>query len=351
MATHEPELTEPVDLCTPDGRRLNPAAKGWSRTPLHTGNLRGSWGRTKRWDYWAILAGDHAISVTYADVDYLGIADVWWCHLPTGGTGGHAANVPGARGIALPDLPGSAPLTYRSSKLALDLVDDDAGTTITAAWTERDGTPARLEASIDLPPGHESLNVVIPWSDRRFQYTSKHQARPAHGVLDIGGSVVRFGDRAVGGSEGDQPDAWGVLDVGRGRWPYATRWNWGGGAGRSVEGAVVGIQIGAKWTEGTGFTENGVVVDGRLAKIGAELTWTYDWDQPTRPWRVAHPDGSLDLELHPVFDRHSKVQAGVLATEVHQVFGRWTGHLTTDDGTVHHVEAIQGFAEESRSRW
>ena len=51
MATHEQELTEPVDLCTPDGRRLNPEATGFSRTPLHTGNLRGSWGRTKRWDY------------------------------------------------------------------------------------------------------------------------------------------------------------------------------------------------------------------------------------------------------------------------------------------------------------
>ncbi|MEZ5203581.1 MAG: DUF2804 domain-containing protein [Acidimicrobiales bacterium] len=164
----------------------------------------------------------------------------------------------------------------------------------------------------------------------------------------VGGALRRSSGRWVRGRPARRL---GVLDVGRGRWPYATRWNWGGGAGRSVEGAVVGIQIGAKWTEGTGFTENGVVVDGRLAKIGAELTWTYDWDQPTRPWRVAHPDGSLDLELHPVFDRHSKVQAGVLATEVHQVFGRWTGHLTTDDGTVHHVEAIQGFAEESRSRW
>ncbi|HRW42408.1 MAG TPA: DUF2804 family protein, partial [Microthrixaceae bacterium] len=133
--------------------------------------------------------------------------------------------------------------------------------------------------------------------------------------------------------------------------PYRTRWNWGGGAGRSEQGAVVGLQLGAKWTEGTGHTENGVIVDGRLTKIGVELDWTYDWDAPMHPWRVRHPDGSLDLALTPRFDRHSKVEAVVMGTEVHQVFGRWSGHVTTDEGEVHHLSGLQGFAEESRSRW
>jgi hypothetical protein len=343
MATHEREVTQSVDLCTPDGRRLAPSARGWSRVPLHTGNLRGRWGRTKRWDYWAVLADDWAVSITYADVDYLGIAEVWWCDLATGASGGHAATVPGARGIALPDRPGTDPLRYRSPKLSLDLADDPAGTSIAAAWTERGGAPASLDLRVALPEGHESLNVVIPWSDRTFQYTSKHQARPASGTLRVGERTVELG---AAGSE-----AWGVLDVGRGRWPYATRWNWGGGAGRSAEGAVVGLQLGAKWTEGTGATENGVIVDGCLTKIGEELRWTYDWDAPLRPWRVRHPDGSLDLLLTPHHDKHSKVQAVVLATEVHQVFGRWTGHVTTDDGEVHHLAGALGFAEESRSRW
>jgi hypothetical protein len=50
VATHERELTEPVDLCTPDGE-LDPAALGWSRRPLHRANLHGRFGINKRWDY------------------------------------------------------------------------------------------------------------------------------------------------------------------------------------------------------------------------------------------------------------------------------------------------------------
>jgi hypothetical protein len=359
MATHEPEITEPVLLCEADGKRLSPAAKGWSREVLHTANLRGRWGRTKRWDYWAVLAGDWTFAVVYADVDYLGIAEVWWCHLPTGETGGRAANVPGARGIALPDLPGSAPLRYRSKKIEVALTDDADGTTIAAWWKEGDGSRSSLNARIDLPVGHESLNVVIPWSDRQFQYTSKHQARPAHGTLEVGDHVVHFGSSAASAAVDAEvehevhtvDEAWGVLDVGRGRWPYRTQWNWGGGAGRSEEGAVVGVQIGAKWTEGTVFTENGVIVDGTLHKIGEELVWEYDWDRPLEPWHVRHADGSLDLVLTPAYDKHTEVKALVMGTEVHQVFGRWSGHVTTDAGVVHHLDGVDGFAEESRSRW
>jgi hypothetical protein len=343
MATHERELTRPVDLCTPDGRRLSPDARGWSRTPLHTANLRGGWGRTKRWDYWAILTPDLAMAVTYADVDYLGLATVWWCDLRDGRTGGTEPVLPLARGVTLPDRPGSAPLRYRGQGLDLALVDDADGTMLTARWTEH-GTTASLEARVELPAGHESVNVVIPWSERRFQYTSKHQARPAHGTLVVGGETHEFG--------GVRGEAWGVLDVGRGRWPYSTRWNWGGGAGTAADGTtVVGLQLGAKWTEGTGATENGVILDGRVTKLGDELVWDYDWSMPMIPWRVHHHDGSLDLTLAPVHDRHTRLNIGLLATEVHQVFGRWTGHVTGDDGRRVEVAGLLGFAEESRSRW
>jgi hypothetical protein len=342
MTTHERELTEPVDLCTPDGSTLDAAARGWSRRPLHRANLDGSFGRNKRWDYWAVLAGDLVVSAVYSDIDHLGLADVWWADLPTGESGGLGVVGPSDE-FELPERPGTAPLRVARDGLDLQIVNDDGGTRLVAAWTEPDGQPGALDVMVALPDGHESLNVVIPWSDTVFNFTSKHQARPAVGTLTVGGR--RW---PIGGP--DAPEAWGVLDVGRGRWPSEIAWNWGGGAGRSGS-HVVGLQIGAKWTEGTGFTENGVIVDGRLSKIGSELTWDYDWDHPLRPWHVTDPGGQLDIVLTPRFDKQTDVGGGEFGSQVHQVFGTWTGRLVTDDGLALELHDLQGFAEEARQRW
>lgn len=343
MATHEAELTEPVDLCTPDGSALNPAARGWSRRPLHRANLDGCFGVNKRWDYWAVLAGDLVVSAVYSDIDHLGLADVWWVDLVTGETGGRGIVAPAGGGIALPEHPGTAPLQVDRDGLALAIVDDEVGTRLTASWAEPDGRAGHLDVMVEQPEGHESLNVVIPWSDTVFNFTSKHQARPARGELLVG-------ERRWPIDGPDGPEAWGVLDVGRGRWPHEIRWNWGGGAGRS--GAhVVGLQIGAKWTEGTGFTENGVIVDGRLTKLGSELRWEYDWDAPMQPWHVEDPGGQLDIVLTPRFDKHSHMGGGEYGSETHQVFGTWSGRLRTDDGLELALDGLQGFAEEARQRW
>jgi hypothetical protein len=108
--THEPEITAPVDLCTPDGARLHPAARGWSRVPLHRANLDGEFGRNKRWDYWAVLAGDLTISAVYSNVDYIGLADVYWADLTSGEVGGWGIAARGGEGLDLPERPGTAPL-------------------------------------------------------------------------------------------------------------------------------------------------------------------------------------------------------------------------------------------------
>ena len=102
---------------------------------------------------------------------------------------------------------------------------------------------------------------------------------------------------------------------------------------------------------GTGFTENALIVDGRVSKLGGELRWDYSWDDPMEPWHIVDPSGQLDMMLTPRFDKHSEADAGDFGSETHQVFGTWSGRLRTDDGVELEFEGLQGFAEEARQRW
>jgi hypothetical protein len=152
MTTHERELFETVDLCSPDGARLNPQARGWSRTPLHRANLDGEHGRNKRWDYWAILAGDLVISTVYADIDHFGLSDVWWAELPTGRTGGAGVLV-GADAVSLPERCGTEPLRLAHEGYELSITDHPDGTELVAHWREPDGRPGELAVVVGLPAG------------------------------------------------------------------------------------------------------------------------------------------------------------------------------------------------------
>jgi hypothetical protein len=342
--THEHEITHPVDLCDSRGR-LSPAARGWSRHPLHTANLRGPWGRRKRWDYWCVISDEVVVSITYADVDYIGLANVWVLHAATGRQWTAGLMVPGARGISLPDEPCTGTMSARGKAIEVTLEESVGSTRLRATGRTSDGSPIDVDIVVAKPDGHEGLNVVIPWSERRFQYTSKQNTRPATGTVRAGDETWTL-DAAH--------DAWGVLDLGRGIWPYRNRWNWAAGSGRADDGALVGIQMGGKWTVGTGHTENALCIDGRLTKIGEELEWDYSWDDPMCPWRVRTPVGaaaSLDLELVPTFDRHDRTSLGVLSMEVHQCFGTWRGTVVGDDGVERRLGAVRGFAEEARNRW
>lgn len=344
MTTSEREITQPVALCLENGIELNPAARGWSRVPLHIDNLGPYQNRNKRWDYWAVVSRDFTISSVFADIDVLGLADVYWADFASGQSGGQAVVVASDANFSLSPRVGERPLSVEHDGFSLRIHDDDRATWFEISWREVDGRDGELSMRVDKPAGHESLNVVIPWNDEIFNFTSKQQARPAHGFRRVGDDVWRFGDDT--GIE-----AWGVLDVGRGRWPQRIAWNWGGGAGRAGE-HIIGLQFGAKWTEGSGFTENAIVVDGRVSKIGRELELSYDWNSPMEPWTVRDPGGQLEITMHPRFDKYTHTDVSEdLGSEVHQVFGRMSGTLTTDDGVTIEFTDVVGFIEEARQRW
>jgi hypothetical protein len=327
----EPELRDPVALCTPEGR-LNRDAVGWSRRPVHDCALPASWGRRKRWDYWCVTWPGAAMSLTFADVDYLGLADVWFIDLATERTYGRAAIGPLARAVALPDRVGGGSMRVEQRGLQLAVTEEDFGTRLTASYEK---AAFHADVFVERPADHETMSVVIPWSDRRFQCTTKENTRPATGS-------VRWGDTTY------DVDGWGCLDFGRGKWPYRTLWNWGSASGRT-DGHVVGLQLGGKWTAGTGMTENALCIDGRLTKISEELTWTYDRTDWLRPWRIS--GAVVDLIFTPVYDKRSRLELGAASSAVHQCFGHYEGTVTPADGPTITVTDLLGWAEEAQWRW
>ncbi|MBX7160862.1 MAG: DUF2804 domain-containing protein [Acidimicrobiia bacterium] len=341
--THEPEITHPVQQCLPDGR-LNPEAVGWSRHPLHDCNLLGRWGRKKRWEYWCVTTDTHMFSLTFADIDYFGLAAVGFMPDYTEARITEKVGiVPFGLGMAMPPTAGVGALSVRTPGLKVVVNRTESATLLRSTARTVGSHRIEVDLRIETPPGHETLNVLVPWSEHLFQFTSKQNCLPVEGTVVCDGTAYEFGPHN---------SAFGCQDFGRGVWPYRTAWNWASASGRLTDGTVLGITLGGKWTDRTGVTENGIVVDGRLHKLGEDLDWEYDRRDFERPWRIRAPrSGRVDLEFVPFCDRAATLDLGVLSTRVHQCFGRFHGTVVSDDGDEIAVTDLLGWAEEHIARW
>lgn len=337
--THEPEIVTPVKLCTRNGL-LRRASVGWSRRPLHACNVRGHWLRKKRWNYWAVASDRYLFSATVGNLDYIGIVFVYFLDFETKRFVEKTVVTPIGVGCRMPEAV-EAPVHFRDQRMNVLLDDRSSSVRLVVSARRFGGVPLAAEIAVTRPPGHETLNVVIPWSRDRFQFTSKQNTLPASGVVRIGGDEYVF----------EEGKSFAVLDYGRGVWSYDCFWNWGAASGVQ-NGRTVGLNLGGSWTDATGMTENGICVDGRLTKIGDELDFAYENRDYMRPWTIrSHESDAVDLVLVPFFERVAKTDLVIMRSEVHQVFGHYYGSVVAGGGEKLAIDGLVGWVEQHQARW
>lgn len=365
----ERELTVPISLCD-SGGNLNPEAVGWSRRPLHDCNLSGHWPRKKRWDYWCVTADEYLFSVTLSNLDYAGLAFVYFHDFAGGRFIEKTVMKPLGAGCALGRTVGE-PVRFEDRGLRFSIEPDSAvsagpdatpglaaagapapaRTRIKVESADFGGSTLAADLVVEHPAGHETMNVVIPWSRSRFQFTSKHQCLPAEGTVTLGGGGNRAGGAETIEARFPAGSSFACLDFGRGVWPYSSAWNWATFS-TMAEGLPVGVNLGGKWTDGTGYTENAIVAGGRLTKLAEKVIFTYDRKDLMRPWLI-RTDGSdrVDLSFEPFYERIARSDFLVVRSEIHQMIGRFSGTLTTDGGGRIAIDRAVGSAEDHLARW
>lgn len=336
----EPELTKEVNLCDARGN-LNPAAVGWSRKPLHNCNLSGHWLRKKRWNYWCFTSDTHLFSVTLSNVDYLGLPFIYILDFKTGEFAEKTLLIPLGIGcdfgVRVTD---DAVFNGKDMQISMRNINNRVHIEVTCA--DLGGKPLKADLYATTPEAHDTLNVVIPWSEKRFLFTSKQNTLPAEGTTTWGDQDIHFA----------APDAFACLDLGRGMWPFSCFWNWSSFSTRLIDGRTVGINMGAGWTDGSGMSENALCIDGHLVKLSEDICFTYDTSDFKAPWHMKTSlTDRVNLVFTPFFERTAKSNALVIHSEVHQMIGRFTGTIRTEDDELIPIDQAIGWAEDHHASW
>lgn len=186
----------------------------------------------------------------------------------------------------------------------------------------------------------ESIVINIPFDQKptQFYYNHKINCMRAGGRVRAGGKEYVF----------DPADSFGLLDWGRGVWPFHNEWFWSNGTGL-VGGEVFGFNLGCGFGNVGAATENTLFWRGAAHKLG-RVSIVHEADFMA-PWRLTDEEGRLELVMTPTWDRTTKTKVLFIDNCCHQVFGRFDGFAVLDDGTRLEIRELYAFAEHAVNNW
>lgn len=293
--------------------------------------------RIKEWDFYQITDENFCLQFTFGHAAYAGNVGCMLFDFKQG----IRWQVPDTL-IALPfgslNLPAHADensvLHYKAKGIEMRLETTDGVRRLQC-------TGPQFEADITLTPTTDKcLSLVVPFHEKKTQFYANQKVNCLAGQ-----GFVRWAD----GEHKFEHNAWGILDWGRGVWPFSNDWYWSSGAGL-VNGSPFGFNLGCGFGDTSAATENILFYEGESHKLGA-VSIDLDKTDYMKPWHLYDKEGRLDLTLTPWYDRTTRIKLLWVDNECHQMFGRFTGTATLDDGRTLTIENIISFAEHARNNW
>ena len=186
----------------------------------------------------------------------------------------------------------------------------------------------------------DSLVINLPFDESRhaFYYNQKINCMTAEGYIRFNGRKLFF----------EKDRSFGILDWGRGVWPFHNEWYWSNGTGY-LDGEMFGFNLGCGFGNTDTASENMLFYKGKSQKIGKTdfiLGAKY-----TDPWQIKDREGRLNLTLIPLYDRTTSIKLLWVNNCCHQMFGTFSGTAVLDDGTVLNIKDIISFAEHAVNNW
>jgi hypothetical protein len=346
MSQKQHQLKGPGPLLKRDGSL---ADVGWARQPLLDCNLENAGFyrlrflqslRIKRWDYYGLTTPTHFYSFTLSDLGYLQMVFAYVVDFATHSHHEETLTLGPRAGVSLPRNSTEGESRFDNGKVKLSFKIESQARRLEIDWPGFDKQGLRAEVQLQLPPQHESMNIVTPIVGKRFYYNRKVNCMPASGWVEYRGQRTELTPTTCLGN----------LDWGRGVWEYKSFWVWTTASGFLPDGRRIGLNLGYGFGDTSAATENAVILDGKIHKLGA-VNYIYDPQHLSAPWSLRAPDGRLTLRFNAFYDRVAKTDLKLLGSEVHQLFGHFHGTFQTDDGETIEIRDLVGTTEEHYARW
>lgn len=128
-----------------------------------------------------------------------------------------------------------------------------------------------------------------------------------------------------------------------------TFWNWACLTGINPQGDLIGLNLSNSVNE-TGASENALWINGEREACAA-MHFEYDLDDLSLPWTILSSDGRVNLRFKSEGHYAARQTAGPKPIDFTQLFGTFTGTISTLNGESLKIESLPGFCERQYAVW
>ncbi|MDK2562027.1 DUF2804 domain-containing protein [Romboutsia sedimentorum] len=323
------ELKKKNSICSKDGK-VNQECIGWGKKVFSNCSIDRGYFRKKIWNHYMWMNKDFVCALAIVKLDYAGLIFIDFYDLKENKKIHKSITIPLCNGIILHNSIGSY-AHFQNKEMYLNIIRTNDKLHAMVKWGEVD-----IDANIFLEK--ESLNVLVPWSEKKFHYTSKQFPLKSSGYINVGDEdYEKF----------ELNDSISFIDYGRGIWEREKYWYWLT-CGFENEDNKVGLNLGAKWTDNTGVNENGIKIDGMLYKLYCDV----DFEKiDENNWSIKSTnceDIDLIFNISTVNDKvNNKL---IIKSSLKQHIGYISGIVKADDKEIEFKEVLC-WLEDHYAKW
>lgn len=341
------EISAPAPLLRDDGSLTEAGYATYPMLVYDRSAVKGGKSRIKEWDYYLIHNDRYAIALTVDDNSYMGMMSVSFIDFEKQSEITKSAIIPLTFGkVKLPASSDSGNVVFKNRRVSFEFLHEGEGRRLKVRF-DRFNKKEPFECDLYLfEEPRDSMVIATPFAQKKtaFYYNQKIISMRAQGTVYYDRKKYKF----------TPGNTFGLLDWGRGVWTYDNTWLWSAAQG-DVDGHKFGFNLGCGFGDTTAASENMLFYDGaahKLEQVEFVIPKNADGsDDYMSEWRFASNDGRVDLAFKPILDRKAKISLGIIMSDQHQVFGRFSGTAVLDNGKEVKLDDLIGFAEKVHNKW
>ncbi len=233
-------------------------------------------------------------------------------------------------------------ISYQEKDFSIEFIKDKNTRYLKFNSNTKNKTKIKAQITLTEIDNADKMVIVTPFfKPKQFYLNYKENCFIAKGKVIVNDETYYF----------NEENSYGLIDFGRGRWPYKNEWFWANGSFKDKNSNIlIGFNFGFGFGNTKDATENMYFINGKAYKL-KNVTISYNKNNLMDDWEFHDEDDQVFLTMKPIYNNYTNTDFKIIKMTVHQVFGLFSGYFKDENNNKIFINKMLAFCEHCHNRY